>query len=247
MKEETKVFIVGPARSGTSIMFYAMKEVFGLPGRGEGHVFPAIQRVVHSFYLYSREFAGVDGVLAKELDTREFKRHLSGYVQDFYKQAHKGGSWVDKTPGSEAILGIVLIKEVFPQSRIIVNRRSGIEVVRSHQSKFSASLEDACRSWVNCMQAIVKIRASGLSFIEVDQFDLTNRTEETANDISVFLGSPDKSPQLCSYFLGKRTDQHSSHDWRNRQTLADVDWSASEKALFREVCGPAMDAFGYPM
>ena len=33
-----KVFIVGPARSGTSITYMLMRRVFFLPGRGESHV-----------------------------------------------------------------------------------------------------------------------------------------------------------------------------------------------------------------
>ncbi|HVH79872.1 MAG TPA: hypothetical protein VM782_10805, partial [Stellaceae bacterium] len=41
-----KVFIVGPPRSGTSILYLAMQQVFDLPGYGESHVVPAIQRAI---------------------------------------------------------------------------------------------------------------------------------------------------------------------------------------------------------
>jgi hypothetical protein len=66
MTDQLQVFVIGSPRSGTSITYYAMREVFDLPGRGESHVIPVFQRVIHTFFRYAQDFAG-SGVLAGEL------------------------------------------------------------------------------------------------------------------------------------------------------------------------------------
>jgi hypothetical protein len=71
-----------------------------------------------------------------QLRTPSFKAAIIDYARAFYQNAHPDGSFVDKTPGAEAILGAILIREIFPRSRIILTRRTGIEVVQSVQKKF---------------------------------------------------------------------------------------------------------------
>ena len=52
MFDPLKLFIFGPARSGTSITQNAARTVLQLPGRGEGHVFTIHQRMVHQYFVY---------------------------------------------------------------------------------------------------------------------------------------------------------------------------------------------------
>jgi hypothetical protein len=247
MSDGLKVFIVGSARSGTSITYFAMREVFGLVGRGESHVFPIFQRIVHMFFEYRQKFENVQGVLAGELNVRIFKDYLFVYIRDLYSKAYKSDSFVDKTPGAEAIRGCGLILGAFPDARIIMTRRNGIEVVKSFQSKFGTSFEDACRAWSQCALASAQIRDAHPDILEIDQYDLTNAPEETALKIAEHLDRPEKAKELAMFFATRRVEKLSDHDWRRRLTLADVDWPEEAKETFRRICGEQMHELGYAL
>ena len=247
MPDGLKVFIVGSPRSGTSITYYAMREVMGLPGYGESHVFPIFQRLIHEFYQYSQGFSDQTEVLAQNLDTRLLKLSFFEYIRNLYQRVYKGENWVDKTPGGESIQGIPMILDVFPSAKILIARRTGIEAVTSIMKKFSVSLDQACSIWTGAAQETLKIRRLGLPVIEVDQFDMANSAASTGTKIAAFLERPDKAVELGAFFKGRRTDKLSVHDWTRRVTLADTDWPAGDKATFIDLCGPMMHAFGYPM
>jgi hypothetical protein len=241
------VFILGPPRTGTSITYYAMREIFQLPGAGESHVFPIMQKLIHEFYLYAVQHAGKPDILASALDTNAMKTHLFQYVRQIYQQAYGAGGWVDKTPGAAAITGVTLIQEAFPGARVLVMRRTGVEVVSSFQSKFGGTFAEACAGWALCMEGILKVRQMKAPFLEIDQFELANDPYRTSQRMTTFLGRPDKEVELARFFEDHRTDVLSHHDWRKRLTIKDTDWEPDEQQLFRTVCGPMMQAFGYPM
>lgn len=241
------MFILGPARSGTSITYHAMREVFDLEGRGEGHVFPIFQRIIHEYYGYVLEFSKSSGVLANQLDTASFREHMYRFLRTFYLNAYPAGSWVDKTPGSEALVGAELILAAFPTAKILATRRTGVEVVQSFRQKFARSFEDACRVWADCMRASQMVHERGFPILDLDQFDLTNHPGDAAARIAAFLGRPDREGALAQFFQERRVEKSSSHDWRRRLTLADVDWTDEERALFVDICGDWMRRLDYPM
>ena len=224
-----------------------MQEVFGLPGRGESHVVPIFQRMIHQFYHYALEFNQSDHVLAQTLDTSSLRSHMADYVRRFYREQFKGDRWVDKTPGAEAILGAEFILEIFPTARFLLMRRNGIEIVQSARKKFSVSFEDACSGWANCMESAGDLRARRAPVLELDQFELTNSPDVAAGKIAAYLGRPDKEIELASFFVERRVDKTSDHDWSRRITLADVAWSDDQRRHFRAVCGPWMERSGYPL
>ena len=247
MPDGLKVFIVGSPRSGTSITFYAMRNVMQLPGLGESHVFPIFQRMIHDFYKYSKEFAENKEVMAHNLDTRLFKTSLFNYIRDMYARVYAGDRWVDKTPGGECVRGIPLIMDAFPDAKVIIARRTGIETVNSILKKFSVPFDHACNIWNVAAKETMQIRQLGIGVLEVDQFDMTNNPGSTGQRITSFLGHPEKATEMAEFFAGTRTDQLSKHDWSRRVTMDDAGWTDAEKEVFLKICGPMMRAFGYPM
>jgi Sulfotransferase family len=243
-----KVFIMGPARSGTSIMYYAMREVFGLPGTGESHVIPVFDQMSRMFMSHVAKYKGMK-VLASKLETEPFRRHLTDYMRTFYESAYPGGSWVDKTPGR--LGGVALIAKSFPDARVIITRRTGIEMVVSHQTKFASEFEVACHLWARSMNDILTLRKRPATLtrivLEQDQFDLTNNAAESAERIAVHLGQPAKAGELETFFRERRVQKSSEHSWERRLTLAETPWSDTEKDLFVRECGPMMEALSYPM
>ena len=246
MPPNLQVFILGCARSGTSITYYAMREIFGLPGAGESHVMPIFQRILRDFSAYQRNFADTDHrVLAASLPPTDFRHHVIEYIRQFYADKYPEGSWVDKTPGAEALVGAPLIRETFPQARLICTKRNGVEVVQSFRAKFSSDFAAACQAWALSMSALLKARETNSNILEVDQFDMTNSPDQVAARVSNYLEMPKKRDALAAFLRDKRTDQLSSHDWRRRLTVADTDWSQDERALFANTSGELMQTFGY--
>jgi hypothetical protein len=245
MSEDLKVFILGPARSGTSAMFYAMQTVFGLDGDGESHIMPGFQRVVFTFARYAEGFRGAEGVMANRLDPYAFRQLVMGHVRIIYGQMFPGGAFVDKTPGAEAIAGTPLIRDCFPQARIIVMRRSGIEVVQSHIKKFGAGFEESCRAWAASMGAIREIQGIAQDVLELDQHDLANAPEDSAAQVAAYLGHSESMSELATYFETNRMDSVAEYKWGTQSRLADMRWTDQEKQMFQDICGWQMEAFGY--
>jgi hypothetical protein len=246
MPANLQVFILGSARSGTSITYYAMHEILGLPGTGESHVIPIFQRIIHSFYTHQQSFQDPE-VLAQRLITADFRRYILDYIRTFYQSAYPTSCWVDKTPGDEAIFGAPLIRQAFPLAKLICTKRSGVEVVESFRAKFSAPFEAACRAWAGSMDALLATRATCPDLLELDQYDMTNSPDAIARDLTNYLGIPEKKEALAGFFREKRTDQLSSHDWRWRRTMADTGWSEEERKFFVTTCGELMRKFDYPV
>lgn len=242
-----RVFILGPARSGTSVLFLALHEVFGLNGEGESHVIPAFQRAVHSFAMYREGLNGAAPVLAHALDIRAFRRHVIDYIRHFYDEVFAGGGFVDKTPGAEAIAGAALIREAFPEALIIITRRNGIEKVQSHVRKFHSDFEQACLAWTACMQAIEEVRPVVPDLLEIEHRDLVTAPEQVANRLAFRLRRPDRAGALADFLRNNRIDSLSQQGWGQPLTLGSVDWDEAGKQIFRRICGPAMQRFGYTL
>lgn len=242
-----RVFILGPARSGTSALLLALHDVFGLPAEGESHVIPAFQRAVYWFAVYCEQLQGVENILARQLNPDDFRDHVIRYLRDFYARQFPDGAFVDKTPGAEAIAGAPLIRQAFPDARIILTRRSGIEVVQSHRGKFAAEFADACRGWTACMQAIEEIRPHVGDLLELDHHELAAEPEEAAIRLCRYLHRPALTAPLAAHLRSNRRDSAWQHDWQRLKRLPEMGWTEAEQQCFREICGPHMQRFGYPM
>lgn len=242
-----KVFIVGPARSGTSITYMLMRRVFGLPGRGESHIMPVYQTMVDA--IPGRQAEVPVNVALQQIDAQAVRDLLRDNLVAFYEQQFPGGSWVDKTPGAHSIGTIPLIREWFPDAKCIVTMRTGIEVVVSAQAKFGIDFEFqfACEAWDYGAQATLAARAAPAGTLFIDQHDMSNRTDQVAQDIATFLNRPNHATAIAAFLRTERIGQLSEHDWTRRLTLEDVPWTKQQKAMFSIICGASMEAMGYPM
>lgn len=246
----TKVFIAGAPRSGTSILLYAMKHIFELPGFGESHVMPAFNQMVHAFYQYWEPFKSVDrSVIDKtmlgRISLEDVKQSVHDYVRELYLQHFPTGSWVDKTPSPSGVTALPMAEQVFPDAKLIVTRRNGIEVVSSHMKKFDASFENACKIWISAMRELRRIQPMCKNLLIVDQYDFSNAPDKVAAEIAHHLRLPEKTEVLAKYLANERVELSSTHDWRKRLRLEDVSWPDNQKELFRKSCGELMKEFEY--
>jgi hypothetical protein len=243
-----KVFIVGSPRSGTSVLLRAIQQEFGLPARGESHVIPGIAMLAYQLRQYYERFRDIpEDLLIHQLPVAEFEQALFDQVRVFYRAIFGERGWVDKTPSDAAVYGAGLIPRIFPDAKIIVTKRNGVEVVDSHRRKFSTSVEEAATSWANVIRGIDDLTAAYPAVLVVDQFDFTNNAMAVSRKIAEHLGRPEQALPLANYLQGDRLDSLSSHDWSRQATLFDVDWSTAEKTQFVDLCGEQMVRHGYAM
>jgi hypothetical protein len=250
LERGTKVFIAGAPRTGTSILFYAVSTVFSLPGKGESHVMPAFSQMLHSFYTYLNTFLTLDRavfseILLANLTTAGMKQHLIKYVRGFYEEMFPDGSWVDKTPSPPGVYSLVMAASAFPAAKLIVTKRTGIEVVNSHVKKFGGDFASACDVWTSAMEGLSHITPLCKDLLIVDQFDFTNSTAEVAAALATHLGFPEKSAELSRFLLERQVEKSSNHDWKQRLRLDDTTWSPEQRQAFTNRCGPMMGAYGY--
>ena len=243
-----KVFVVGGPRSGTSALTRAVRLAFDLPGHGESHTIPAIATITHPLRLYYERFKGNPAdLLIKVLPTVQIEEMVFRFIRDFYVQTYGGGSWVDKTPSDEAVHSISLIPRIFPDARIIVIRRNGIEVVRSVRSKFGLPLVGACTNWNSVMAGITLARARCPQALELDHRALIHDLDAMSLACAEHLGRPELASHLADLLRHDRQDQSAADPGPSPTTLDDVDWTPDEKATFQAMCEPWMTAFGYRM
>lgn len=245
MKDPKQVFVLGPARSGTSVMLLALRRVFQLEGRGESHVLPIFWRMMKAFDAYKQGLT--PNVTIQSLQASDIQNSFRELLQNFYSKQFPTGRWVDKTPGVESLLAAHLIREFFPEAKLIITKRNGIEVVESFRRKFGVSFEAACGAWARAMSALGGALSPSVSALVVDQFELANQTASVAERVAAHLGQPEASTRLAEFLGSERRDTHSTHDWGHRLTLADTDWSPEEKEIFSRLCGEYMSKFCYKM
>jgi hypothetical protein len=242
-----KVFIMGPPRSGTSVTYYALREVFKLPGYGESHVFPIFFTMLHHFERYGDSFRQRSGSFAAKLDAASMRATFIDYLRKLYAIHYPAGSWVDKTPGAEAILSTSLVLDAFPDARIILTTRGGIEAVESFRTKFASRFEDACLQWLHCMQALVRVSSEQPTLLKIDQFDMANQPDQTAERIAAHLGRPHLAGKLADFLKTRQPERSSKHAWDTRLTMAATKWNADEMSTFSGICGAMMYKLGYPI
>ena len=215
-----KAFIAGAPRTGTSILVFGLKAVFDLPGYGESHVLPAFNQMVHALFTYWEPFKKVDRSVVNEtmlakMDLADVKRHVHDYIRHFYMDSFPDGSWVDKTPSPPGVYALPMAEQVFPDARLIVTQRNGIEVVASHIRKFNTAFAEACEVWTSAMLGLGEIQRLCNNLLVVDQFDFSNAPDRVAAAIANHLGHPEKAEALAQYlvservraFLGSRLEQ----------------------------------------
>lgn len=230
------VFILGPARSGTSILFLALQSVFEMSGLGEGHVFPIFQRMHFAYYEYVRQFLGQEGVLASRLDVTDLKTRMIATIRRFYFDQFAGSPFIDKTPGVEALTSANLIKLAFPGAKIIVTNRNGVEVVESYRRKFKADFRDACLEWARCAKEIARLKISMPEALILDQNVMRATPEIVAEKIAGHLGRPERAVALAEFMRSQRVDVLSQNtDWATPLTLDTIGWTEEEKAVYRVI------------
>ena len=248
------VFVLGAARSGTTVVGNGVRHVVGLQGYGECHTLPLLAALIGAANTYydspnPSAAARQEEVLLSHVSAEEWQARVTMGMRSVYANLHLGGSFVDKTPGTEMLESLHMIVAVWPDARVVFVRRRGLENVESRRRKFpEQEFAGHCRDWSNAMLAWHELKGAipESQRLEIDQHDIVVDRAATTERLAGFLGFEAPQRQALHDFFATETPELTSADWQ-ALALDELSWSDDERAQFLEICGPAMTAFGYSL
>ena len=243
------VFIVGSPRSGTSVLASSLHRA-GYFGYNEGN-FLSLIRVIE---FQVDRFFGAQGsthpkVLTTHVDRDELVMALSRVLATTAESKQERSPWFDKTGSMQMVESMPILHSIWPNARFIFAKRRGLENVVSRVIKFPRhSFEYHCAGWAGTMEAWRNVRNKhpGLPGLEVDQRDISDAPEATANLIGDFLAlSPAARLKVVETMTRDRPQETQPGTSARVLTLQETGWSDEQIAIFERECGPQMRAYGY--
>ncbi len=243
------VFVVGSARSGTSILLSTLRTA-GYSGFAEGNFLSLIsvldRDVDKHFATFRRD---VPQLLMSRIDRDGLKAALARVLVAEVERQQQGGPWVDKTGGAEMIRAIPTLRSILPTSCYIFAKRRAIENIVSRVRKFPAQdFEFHCMAWAQTMTAWRKLRQDhpDTPGMEIDQQDISTAPKAAARRIAAFLDlSPAAELIVEQSFTRNRPQQTAPGSTDRILSLDEVPWSAAEVATFHRHCDAEMAIYGY--
>ena len=191
-ERQLPVFILGPARSGTSAITLALLESASCVGSGEGHLLPLAHALLGTIDQYYRG-RGHDphtmlGLVSIDAFQKLIRRSFVKLTADLYPTLR----WLDKTPTVEMVRASVLMQELWPNARFIFMKRRVIENVLSRRRKFPEdSTERHYSDWAAVMTAWLAVREKlGTAALEIEHRQLVLDPIAVATSIASFLELP---------------------------------------------------------
>lgn len=239
--------MVGSVRTGSSAMVRSLREC-GIVGHAEGHFLALFARLTKdvSEYFASHKDVALRGHMLTDVDQQDFLSDLYDFFDRWVGRMYQSEYWLEKTANPEGLLAVPSFSKIWPKARFIFMRRRGIENVCSRLRKFPQhSLEYHCKDWSGIMSAWVDIRKEVAGkYLEVDQFDMLTVPDGITVLVSEFLDLSDA--QAKTFGLAIRcTEIEKTGSDSTVLALQDLGWSDVQKAQFRQICGEAMEMFGY--
>src|SRR5579862_3817835 len=168
------LFILGPARSGTSAITLGLLESASYVGAGEGHLLSLAHGLL-SFIDQHYQRAGSDpNTTLARIEKDAFHKLIRRAFVHVATQLFPAPRWLDKTPTVEMVRASVLMRELWPNARFLFMKRRVIENVLSRQRKFPHDTTESHYSdWAAVMTAWLGARDSlGSATLEIDHRQL---------------------------------------------------------------------------
>jgi hypothetical protein len=230
-------------------MAAALRQATRYRGFDEGHLFNLAGLLLtnlQEYYLGAQTALHNDTAIARVPADMIANRIKQAFI-DLAHELFETPFWLDKTPTIEMVSYAPFFLSIWPNARFILTKRRGIENVMSRQRKFpDVAFEGHCLDWAGSMRAWLVVRAAleGKA-IEVDQFSMSHDPSQVASDVSELLGLHATEAAALAAALRETRVEQTSADARRSVSLASVPWSEAEKHIFRQICGPMMEAYGY--
>lgn len=244
---ERPIFVVGPPRSGTSMMQWSLRQHSQLWGGPESDfLVPLLNALgpVHEFGTRRGEMHWLSG---QSVEWDEFVGYVGMGINAMYTARSGGLRWVEQTPLYTTALGGMA--DLFPGAQFLFMVRDGRQVVHSLRN-FVNPMEhrQACKTWARYISA-------GLAFERTEQGgmlhrvgyqDVVNQTENEIKRVCELIDEPfeqamvdfirDNAP-INSSFSGEVSADKVSARWST--------WTADERHEFVEISGDLLLELGF--
>ena len=250
-RAQRPVFVLGSARSGTTAMMLALKQSGRYEGYNEGHLLGLIGKLhalVTNHYAKSAKDAapGMNTAIA-HVPIGLINGALRHAFIEVIRATYPTGFWLDKTPGPEMIRTVPILLRIWPESRFVFMKRRPVDNIESRRRKFpSIAFKDHCQLWADSMMAWHAVRdLLGDAQLEVDQVRLAREPDAVADELAGLLDLTAGQRARALHSLKTDLPQRTSARFAPTQEIETVDWTAQQRATFREICAEPMARFGY--
>jgi len=174
--ESHPVFVLGAARSGTTVLCLALKTATRYRGFPEGHVLDIACRLAGSV---ASHFEKKDGWIPLDISAGY---HLGRVTHAFFENEalnllrrlasqYTTPFWFDKTPTYQMVASVPVLAQAWPNARFVFMKRRGLENLCSRLRKFAnCNFRLNCHDWSLIMAGWRAVRAAiPVLFIEFDQ------------------------------------------------------------------------------
>jgi sulfotransferase family protein len=241
------VFILGPARSGTSAVTLALLESGSYIGTGEGHLMPLAHELLSLIDRHYQRAGAEGGTTLARVSSDAFQKLTRRAFVKLAADLFPTPRWLDKTPTVEMVRASVLMRELWPNARFIFMKRRVIENVLSRRRKFpEGTTESHYSDWAAVMTAWLAVRGKlGTAALEIDHRQLFLDPRDVATSIAVFLELPEPAAARFSRYICQSRPEQTDENFGATYSLDELRLDEQQARRMMAVCDPVMTAFGY--
>ena len=251
------VFVVGAARSGTSMLAWSLAQHPELWTSGESHFLYDLfgEGRIQSAYRTGVELGDASLVYLQNVGDSEFLRYMGLGFNALVTSRSGGKRWVDHTPHHSYMLDV--LTEMFPGAQFVHILREGARVVnsmihfldpldsgvRDHllvtglAPVWATDFVEACKSWTSAVDAVLSFdqRSPGKCITVVNE-DLVADSGSGFQRVLDFL-ELDQDPAPADYFSSHRFNSSFVADPASRLTPETLpqpwaEWTSKQRDLF---------------
>lgn len=248
-----QVFIVGPARCGTSIMVRLVRMLLDKDYHSldEGHlldILPALDDCVDDFLLrrkpYYRTF---DNMTVSHAAPERLKAAIQDGVIGVNAEILGSSRLIDKTHGPDMVWALPALRDRLPQSRAIFLRRRFNEYMRSAMLKFPFwSFEEKLEHWCATINAWRVVRRQvGDYCLDIEHMAMVNEPGETALRILRHLAKPESRADTVVDYLRRHTPERTPGGSYSPVSLDEIGLTPEQLRLARRKIHWLNREFGY--
>lgn len=241
---DNPIFVLGPPRSGTSMMQWALRQHPNLWGGQESDFMIPLVKDLREVWDFGRTRERLHWISGQNVSWEEFVGHIGVGLNAMYMSRSRGLRWVEQTPQYTLYLDDMVT--LFPGAQFLFMTRDGREVVASLRNFVNpVAHRRACEIWRDFIRAGLDFSAGprGAQFHRVSYREAVRSTEDEMARVFRFIGEP--FVQESVEFIRSKNPINSSFAGEDRSVPRWKSWTPEERQTFAEVAGDLLVELGF--